>query len=171
MVDDHRTPSLNRTDINGFGDRCSTVELWAWTRRPVCSECWMTLVGSTGFEPVAFCSQSRRATKLRYDPFIGEWSCRELNSGLICVCRIAYCYTFIRCLFFSRRGAFGNPVRFCWRCLILVGWVYRHTVRLGRLCVYHAWFDIGMLVKHVFHAARVKREEETMLAFILWQGW
>ena len=27
-------------------------------------------VGLTGFEPATFCSQSRRATKLRYSPFM-----------------------------------------------------------------------------------------------------
>ncbi len=27
------------------------------------------MVGLTGFEPATFCSQSRRATKLRYSPF------------------------------------------------------------------------------------------------------
>ena len=29
------------------------------------------LVGTTGFEPATFCSQSRRDTKLRYVPIIG----------------------------------------------------------------------------------------------------
>lgn len=29
---------------------------------------WEIMVGVQGFEPWAFCSQSRRATKLRYTP-------------------------------------------------------------------------------------------------------
>ena len=31
-------------------------------------------VGLTGFEPATFCSQSRRATKLRYSPFLLAFS-------------------------------------------------------------------------------------------------
>ena len=31
------------------------------------------LVGTTGFEPAAFCSQSRRDTKLRYVPDVSDW--------------------------------------------------------------------------------------------------
>ena len=30
--------------------------------------CFIAIVGLTGFEPATFCSQSRRATKLRHNP-------------------------------------------------------------------------------------------------------
>lgn len=31
------------------------------------------MVGATGFEPAAFCSQSRRDTKLRYAPLLNKY--------------------------------------------------------------------------------------------------
>ncbi len=40
-------------------------------------------VGLTGFEPATFCSQSRRATKLRYSPFMHSrtW---QVNTSFYC---------------------------------------------------------------------------------------
>lgn len=40
-------------------------------------------VGLTGFEPATFCSQSRRATKLRYSPFMHSrtW---QVNTSFHC---------------------------------------------------------------------------------------
>ena len=35
--------------------------------------CFIAIVGLTGFEPATFCSQSRRATKLRHNPLIEDW--------------------------------------------------------------------------------------------------
>ena len=41
------------------------------------------IVGLTGFEPATFCSQSRRATKLRYSPFMHSrtW---QVNTSFHC---------------------------------------------------------------------------------------
>ncbi len=41
------------------------------------------LVGLTGFEPATFCSQSRRATKLRYSPFM-HYRTWQVNTSFYC---------------------------------------------------------------------------------------
>ena len=53
---------------------CPTVPKDNETRKPRYYNCWNSelSVGLTGFEPATFCSQSRRATKLRYSPFVHE---------------------------------------------------------------------------------------------------
>ena len=40
-------------------------------------------VGLTGFEPATFCSQSRRATKLRYSPFLLAFSEPALRNRIM----------------------------------------------------------------------------------------
>lgn len=53
---------------------CPAVPKDNETRNPRYYNCWNSglFVGLTGFEPATFCSQSRRATKLRYSPFVFE---------------------------------------------------------------------------------------------------
>ena len=41
-------------------------------------------VGLTGFEPATFCSQSRRATKLRYSPFVFSFRLWQVNTRFHC---------------------------------------------------------------------------------------
>ncbi len=37
------------------------------------------MVGAEGFEPPTSCSQSRRATRLRYAPFLKKYKCQKSN--------------------------------------------------------------------------------------------
>lgn len=171
-------PVCNQTDSGGGRTRTSGVSLsqiYSLLPSPLGHATGASLLSSVTVRcvpcPIHLSPQTVSLHKLMGDGS-GSWSCRESNSGLAC-CQPLLAVT---CVGLSPlawgedhpwTGAFGEPARLVDDVHVLIGRIHRPTVRPVRFKF--SGFDplIGNGIKVGFHATRVKREEETVLASIL----
>ncbi len=74
----HATTDENTHPIHKNRSQCRILYLIQQTRPPTDSG-KTTMVGPRGFEPLTFCTPSKRATRLRYGPKEHGWQCIKIR--------------------------------------------------------------------------------------------